>query len=34
MIRWLSLVWSRSSPRAAWGHLRFLVFLQGFGRLP
>ena len=31
---WLALVWSRSSPRAAWEHLRCLVYLQRFGGLP
>jgi hypothetical protein len=34
MTHWLRTVWSRLSPRAAWEHLRWLVYLQRFGRLP
>jgi hypothetical protein len=34
MTRRLALIWSRLSPRAAWEHLRWVVYLQRFGRLP
>jgi hypothetical protein len=34
MTSWLRTVYRRASLRGAWGHLRWLVYLQGFGRLP
>jgi hypothetical protein len=34
MIAWLLTVWRRASLRGAWGHVRWLVYLQCVGRLP